>query len=155
MFPARADVLFVSAEDGDHVTVTLSVAVLAGKPAFVGLALAFFRGAPLRELSAGDVHELPTESLFADAVRAIAASFADERTGPGRGNWAVEGEAAVRAARQRHPMTDELLREVAEVVNADDRGEPRQAIRRHFHVAERTASRWHALARQRFPELFG
>lgn len=144
MFPESADVLFVDRDD-NRILVTVSLRVIEGRPVLVGAAIGPIHPRVARELKAAEVR-LPIEELTDLAVRAVAASFADERAGPGRGNPVAQAEAAVRA-RQRHAMTDSLLREVAEVVKSDTRGEPRQAVKNHFPTSLRTASRWIAAAK--------
>ncbi len=146
-FPAACDVWFVDREDGGR-RLTLSLRVIDGRPALVGLSVGPFAPTIVREWTARDIHELPTDTLVDDAAAYIAANVADQRY-EGHGDPDAEGVAAVRVRRQRHPMTDDLLREVASVVTADRRGEPRRAVRNHFHTSERTASRWIALAKER------
>ena len=51
-------------------------------------------------------------------------------------------------SRQRK-VTDELLREVAEVYQSDTLGAPTLAVEDHFDKPNRTATRWVKLARHR------
>jgi hypothetical protein len=56
---------------------------------------------------------------------------------------------AALALRRQRSVNDELLREVAEVYHEDTTGAPTAAVEEHFHVSNRTATRWVKLARQR------
>lgn len=58
------------------------------------------------------------------------------------------GKAAA-ATRGRRKMTDDLLREVAEVYLADTSGAPTQAVADHFYTGHRNATRYVAKARER------
>lgn len=53
------------------------------------------------------------------------------------------------AMRRQRSVTDELLREVAEVYLADTLDAPTLAVEIHFDTSNRTATRWVRLARQR------
>lgn len=147
MFPAAADVTFVDMRN-EEVGVTLKLRVIEGRPALVGVVVGPILPTIVHEISATDIHSLPIDELTDRAIFRAGGDFADSRTGAGHEDPSTEGTASVRT-RRRHAMSDELLREVAEVVRAETRGEPRQAVRRHFHTSERTASRWIAAARER------
>ncbi len=58
-------------------------------------------------------------------------------------------EKNARALRRQRSVTDELLREVADVYLADTFGAPTLAVEDHFNTSNRTATRWVKLARQR------
>lgn len=53
------------------------------------------------------------------------------------------------ALRRQRSVTDDLLREVAAVYQADTIGAPTLAVEDHFETSNRTATRWVKLARQR------
>jgi hypothetical protein len=54
-----------------------------------------------------------------------------------------------RASQSRHEMTDELLREVADVYSGAHGSKPTIAVMRHFDVSRPTAGRWVMEARKR------
>lgn len=148
MFPSEATVHFIEAATDLFVAVTLRT--VDRRPVLSRLEVRPVNPNTNRELTAGFIHELPLGQLVDRAVRAVGASFADEQAGVGMGDPKRQGDAAV-ASRRRRVMNDDLLREVAEVVASDTYGRPREAVREHFHVSLRTASRWIAEAKQRGP----
>lgn len=146
MFPASADVLLLDIEDVSTV-VTLSLRCLDGHPALVGVAVGTLPGDLPVELSASYLHDLPVARLTEIAVHAVAASFADPRAGAWRGDPEQAAAAALRA-RRRHAMTDELLKDVAQIVRSHPDA-PTAAVQDLMHVSYRTAGRWVAEARGR------
>lgn len=111
------------------------------------------------------IHDLPVGGLLELAVRTVgfAAETADRdklgavgyqselssRLRHPSGDVPSRGSEAVASLRTRPTMTDGLLREVADIVQSDTHGAPREAIRARMHVSLRTASRWMAEARKR------
>lgn len=155
MFPSVAEQIF-SDIDNEEIAVTLKLRVIDGRPTLVGVMVGPIHPAiDDREIPPSYLRSLPIKDLYDRATYRAGAAFADARTGPGHEDPATEGAAAVRAARlRRHAMTDDLLREVADVVLSDTSGKPREAVRDHFFTSWRTASRWIAATRERFPEQF-
>ncbi len=156
LFPSGIDVLIypmsagragVLADERNNKVLTLHLRAIDGQPVLVGISASNLDGSP-RELSAAELHMLPVKALTEGAVRAAAATTAAAVPHPYERDPIVEGQSAVNA-RRRHVLTDELLQEVASVVKSDTRGEPRQAVRKHFSTSLRTASRWLAAARDR------
>lgn len=150
MFPARADVLIYDADD-EATRVRLSLRSIDGRPVLVGAAVEPAHAGVAQELSATALRELPLNKLTEIAVKAAAAPFADERSGPGRGDPEREGVLATRA-RRRRGMSDEELEEVARVMR-ENPGNPTLAVFEQLAApaffSYRTAARWVAEAKKR------
>lgn len=132
-FEARATV--------DDVPVTLTIHVENGRPVLTSLTVDRPRHST-GDLEASTVHKLPVGQLVRAAVEQ--GGYLMERTG----HAGASGASALRA-RGRRSITDDLLREVAAVVQDDPLGEPNQAVQRQLHTSSRTASRWIAAAKRR------
>jgi len=147
MFPEAADVRFYYMPKVASYVV-FDLRTIDERPVLVGISGFDVEDRP-RELTAAEIHALPVESLTVLAVRTVAACVASGAPAPFARDPSTEGAAAVQA-RRRHAMTDELLREVAAIVNDEENSRaPTQAVKEHKHCSYRTAARWVAAARER------
>lgn len=121
--------------------------------AFTAAAGEEVRADVFRDLSLGD---LVGETMFGvtlvqvdtpDWVASPASIFIEARAG----NEEVQrrARAALHLMSRRRRVTDDLLREVAEVYRAADDGRPTEAVARRFAASHSTAARWVGLARER------
>lgn len=150
-FPARVRCTVTS---GESMAVDLAFRVMNDRPALVLFSAVALGPEPLSPTA---VHDLPVAAIADDAVRRIAvmvavdeARRAAEMTGASSYEvaepWAIADRAAA-SRRRTPPLTDELLREVADIVNRGGR-EYIDEVRR-LGASRRTASRWVAEARRR------
>jgi len=137
VFPAWVK---VDASVDGEVGLALHLVVEDGRPVLDSVS--FVRPRDARgPLSASRVHAVPLDTVVRRAVALVATHFAkgDEVAAP----------SGLLHARGRRVVTDELLREVAEVVRADPRGTPNKAVQQTMHTSARNASRWIKAARER------
>ena len=119
-------------------SISLRVIVEDGRPILDTFFVARQNGAT-GPLTASAIHSIPVDKLFREAVPQIARFVAG-----------LDGrrEGAAPALRGRR-ITDDLLKQVADVVRTDPLNEPNKAVQRHLHCSSRTASRWIGAARDR------
>ena len=155
MFPDRVAVDFFDPADrrDEKMIVIVTLQSLAGRPALTGVTIRPIHPELVRVLTPVEVHAIPVAELRDRAIDIVLAWAADSSTGPGRGDPDKEVERE-RQTRGRRLMTDDLLREVAEIVKKDITGRPWRAVMLHFHTSKRSAFRWIEKAREQFPELF-
>lgn len=131
--------------------VHLSVKVADGVPRVVKLTCSQRRAGP--EVDGRGLRSIPVQELLAAAVKERARGAGKRRSRP-----LVDGSlppSAVLADRQRQPMTDELLMEVATVYrSAEPLGKPVEMVAEYFSSEERriprnTVRRWVMEARNR------
>jgi hypothetical protein len=105
----------------------------------------------LREIPLGQIAESAVVQMELWARREWAETSADSPgpIGPDVSHpyWKPVTESV--AARRRRSVTDELLREVAAVYQADTTGKPTKAVKEHFPTSQRNAARYVALAKER------
>jgi hypothetical protein len=165
MFPERTDITAVS-DVTDLPLVRLRFEVDDGRP--VCTEIAFNRGGPGFEIRAATVRQINVGGLIDQAIAwqtvqaqaryRIEAAMADESkyTTGSDGMfpfWTAEdaqrAEQAALSFRRQRSVDEGLLREVADVYSADTSGQPTVAVKNHFIVSKRTATRWVSLARER------
>jgi hypothetical protein len=136
-FPGWAEVW--ATVDGTPVTLTLRVE--DGRPILDTFYVTRPRAAhgPLR---ATTIHALPVDRIVAAAIEQI-------RIAMDRFEGAADAKRLAVQAYGRRRITDELLREVADVVRADRLQMPNQAVQTKLHTSSRNASRWITAARER------
>lgn len=148
LFPPSADVLVYEVSDDTDDALTLHLRVIDGRPVLVGIEAVRLDGGQ-RELTVEELRGLPLGHLTTSAVRAVGAAVAAAAPAPYGRDPVLEGLAAV-AARRRRAMTDDLLSEVARIVNDEANADaPTEAVRRQLFCSYRTAGRWVAEARAR------
>ena len=137
-------------------TVQVEIVLHDGRPEVDELKVSRRAGDP--EIDAKFLREIPLSEIADRAVvqmelwarREWAETSADSPgpIGPDTSHpyWAPATEAV--AARRRRSVTDELLREVAAVYNADTTGKPTKAVKEHFPTSQRNAARYVALAKK-------
>lgn len=145
--PAEFVVVFQPRKGVDEPLVEMHFAVIDGVPQCRGVLVSAIKGK--REVRAGDLRAIPVEDVL-ESVSAHMTSrvIADDQgnvihtTGRPFAEDLIRGNvAAVRDARRqtKRKVTDELLREVAEVYRQNLGSNPTEAVRGHFGVAPRTA----------------
>lgn len=145
--PSEFVAVFQPRKGVDEPFVEMHFAVIDGVPQCRVISISAIKGK--RELRASDLRALPVEVILEN----VAAQIAEEITRDERGNvvkavkrpyveeWMRGGISAVRSARRqgKRKVTDDLLREVAQIYRENVNDSPTLAIAAHFGVADRTA----------------
>lgn len=152
-FPERVSVLALPAVTRPHgdIALILDLRVEDDEPQVDRIVIG--RAGKIR---AETLHDLRWGWIIDHAIAAVAAAVRldaeAQLLGRRRGPWHLELEGAdfrIRTApRRNEPVSEEDLREVADIVKENDY-DPRQAVAQRLHVSLRTASRRIAEARRR------
>ena len=152
--PGEFVVVFQPRREVDEPIVEIHFAVIDGVPQCRAVVASAIKGK--RELRASDLRALPVE----DILENVSAQLAEQLTTGDEGTerrvrrplvdeWRRGSISAIRGARRqgRRRVTDDALREVADVYRANLDGNPTDAVRAHLGVADRTARLWVRRAR--------
>ena len=145
---------------GDGPTITFSVAVQDGVPVMTHFAADQRSGGSA--VTATLIHDLPVRELFDQLISYLGWGADLMQSGYDNSNAVhlmptdaerqAAGARAISSQRGR-PVSDESLRKVAEIVNAEiakgNNYDRRNQVREELHLSKRTASRYIAEARKR------